>query len=105
MEIAVPGFVVHENAIIFCMHGGSVRHIVSIPQVKTSGMSIVVMPNPHSVSGCPLTAPCVIANWVTAATRVTSFGQRVLLKDSQAVCPAPGTSVNIVWTQARVKAI
>jgi hypothetical protein len=29
----------------------------------------------------------------------------VLLKDSQAVCPAPGTSVNIAWTQGRVKAI
>ena len=101
----VPGFIVHENAVIFCMHGGTVRHVVSIPPVTVSGLPIVVMPYPHSISGCPLLSPCVAANWVTAATRVTSFGKRVLLKDSQAVCPAPGTSVNIVWTQARVKAI
>ena len=101
----MPGMVVHENAVIFCQHGGSVRHIVSIPRVKVSGMPIVVRPNPHSVSGCPLTSPCVIANWITAATRVKSFGQAVLLKDSQAVCPAPGTGVQIVSTQQRVKAI
>lgn len=101
----MPGMVVHENAIIFCMHGGVVRPIISIPQVQVSGIRIVVMPNPHTVSGCPLLSPCVVANWITAATRVTSFGQRVLLQDSQAVCPAPGTSVNIVFTQARVQAI
>ena len=95
----MPGTLVHENALIFCKHGGTVRHIVSIPRVKVSGRAIVVMPNPHSVSGCPLTSPCVTANWISAATRVTSFSQRVLLKDSQAVCPAPGSSVDIVYTQ------
>jgi hypothetical protein len=47
--------------------------------------------------------PCVTAQWVTAATRLTSGGMPLLLQDSQAVCMPNGTPVNIVVTQIRVK--
>jgi hypothetical protein len=44
----------------------------------------------------------VTAMWVTAATRVTSNGQPVLLMDSQAVCAPSGTPLLTVFTQTRV---
>lgn len=100
----MSAYVLHENATILCKHGGTVRHQTTVSQVKVSGMKIVVQPNPHSVSGCPLDKPCVLANWTTAASRVKSFGQPVLYKSSQAICPAPSTGVNITATQQRVKA-
>ena len=100
----MPGMIVHENAVIFCKHAGQVKHTSSIPRVKVSGMPVVVQPIPHVVSGCPIDRKCVIANWITAATRVTAMGQFVLLKDSQAKCTASGQGVDIVSTQERVKA-
>jgi hypothetical protein len=42
---------------------------------------------------------------MTAATRVTSNGQPVLLLDSQALCAPNGTPLLIVTTQTRVTAI
>ena len=41
---------------------------------------------------------------MTAATRVTSNGQPVLLLDSQAVCVPNGTPLTIAATQTRVTA-
>lgn len=102
----MPDFILHENAVIMCKHGGQVKHVVVVPQVKVSNNAIVVQPNPHVVTGCPLppTPPCVQAIWTSAATKVTSFGQPVLLKSSKATCPAPGTGVDIITTQIRAKA-
>jgi len=46
--------------------------------------------------------PCVSAQWVTAAVRVTSNGQPLLLLASQAICAPTGTPLLIVATQTRV---
>jgi len=48
--------------------------------------------------------PCVTAQFVTAATRVTSNGQPLLLLDSQAVCVPTGTPLLITVTQTRATA-
>jgi hypothetical protein len=55
------------------------------------------MPPPTAGNG-----PCVTAQWVTGATRVTSNGQTLLLLDSQAICAPTGTPLMIVMTQTRV---
>jgi hypothetical protein len=47
----------------------------------------------------------VTAQFVTAATRVTSNGQPLLLLDSQATCVPTGTPLLVVLTQTRVTAI
>jgi hypothetical protein len=47
--------------------------------------------------------PCVTAQWVVGAARVTVGGAPVLLADSQAVCLPNGTPVTVVVTQMRVK--
>ena len=66
------------------------------------------MAAPYVVAGCALppptagNGPCVTAQWITAATRVTSNGQPLLLLDSQAICAPTGTPLVIVATQTRV---
>ena len=101
------GELLHEGAVVLCMHAGQARPTVTDQRVKVSGQKIVTQPPPYLITGCSLNplfgGPCVTAMWVTAAIRVKASGQPVLLKDSQAVCAPTGTGVNIIVTQIRVK--
>jgi len=103
----MPGFLLHQGATVLCIHGGQAQATVPNPRVKVGGQPIVMQPAPWTVAGCPFVPaapmPCVTAQWVTAAMRIKSTGQPVLLQDSQAVCAPNGTPVNIVATQVRVK--
>jgi hypothetical protein len=107
----MPGFLLHQGATVLCMHGGQAQPTVPNPRVLVSGQPIVTMPAPYMVAGCAMpppiagNGPCVLANWVTAATRVTSNGQLLLLFDSQAICVPTGTPLLIVATQTRVTAM
>lgn len=106
----MPGFLLHQGATVLCAHGGQAQPTVPSPRVKVGGQPIVTQAAPHTVAGCPFNVsgspvPCVTAQWITAAVRVRSMGQPVLLQDSQAVCAPNGTPVNIVVTQVRVKGI
>jgi hypothetical protein len=105
----MPGYLLHVNATVLCMHAGQAQATVPNPRVKVGGQPTVQQPNPWIIAGCPFTpgpspVPCVTAQWVTGATRVLSGGMPLLLQDSQAVCAPNGTGVNIVLTQVRVKA-
>jgi len=66
---------------------------------------------PYIVAGCTLppptagNGPCVTAQWITAATRITSTGQPLLLLDSQAICAPTGTPLLILATQTRATGI
>jgi len=106
----MPGFILHQGATILCAHGGQAQATSPNPRVTVSGQAIVMQPTPHTIAGCPFNlsgapSPCVTANWVTAATRVTSNGMPVLLLDSQAVCMPNGTPLSIAATQTKVSAI
>ncbi len=78
------------------------------PRVTVSGQPTVSVTSPYMVAGCTLppppaaNGPCVTAQFVTAATRITSNGQPLLLLDSQAICAPTGTPLLIVLTQPRV---
>lgn len=105
----MPGYLLHVNATVLCMHAGQAQATVPNPRVKVGGQPTVQQPNPWTIAGCPFTpgpspVPCVTAQWITGATRVLSGGMPLLLQDSQAVCAPNGTGVNIVMTQLRVKA-
>jgi len=105
----MPGYLLHQGATVLCMHAGQAQATVPNPRVKVSGNPTVQQPNPWTVAGCPFVVgntsmPCVIAQWVSAATRVRAGGMPLLLQDSQAVCTPNGTGVNVVVTQMRVKA-
>jgi len=68
------------------------------------------MTAPYVIAGCAFppppvaNGPCVTAQWITAATRVTSNGQPLLLLDSQAICTPTGTPLVVAVTQTRVTA-
>jgi hypothetical protein len=93
------------------MHAGQAQPTAPNPRVLVNGLPIVTLPTPYVVAGCTLppppaaNGPCVTAQFVTAAVRVTSNGQPVLLIDSQALCAPTGTPLLITVTQARVSGI
>jgi hypothetical protein len=107
----LPGFLLHQGATVLCMHAGQAQPTAPNPRVLVNGLPIVTLPTPYVVAGCTLppppaaNGPCVTAQFVTAAVRVTSNGQPVLLIDSQALCAPTGTPLLITVTQARVSGI
>lgn len=107
----MPGFVLHMGAVVNCVHAGLATPVGSNPRVTVSGQAIVTAANSYAVAGCTFPAmssgapPCVTAQWVTSATRVTSLGQPVLLQDSQAICAPTGTPLLISAIQPRVSAM
>jgi hypothetical protein len=106
----MPGFLLHVGAQVLCSHAGQAQPMVPNPRVMVSSQPTAQQPNPWVVAGCPFNVsgapvPCVTAQFVTAATRVTSNGQPLLLLDSQAICAPTGTPLLIVLTQTRVTAI
>jgi hypothetical protein len=105
----MPGFLLHLGALVQCAHGGQAQPTVTNPRVTVSGQPIVMNAAPYTVAGCSFppppngNGPCVTAQWVTSALRVTSNGLPVLLQDSQAICAPTGTPLVITTTQVRVK--
>lgn len=104
----MPGFLLHAGATVLCAHAGQAQPTVPNPRVTVSGMPTVAMTGPYAIAGCTFPAmssgapPCATAQWTTAATRVTSNGQPLLLIDSQATCVPTGTPLLILGTQTRV---
>jgi uncharacterized protein DUF4280 len=104
----MPGFLVHVGATVQCAHGGAAQPTAPNPRVTVSGQPIVTLAAPYVVAGCSFppppagNGPCVTAQWVSGATRVTANGQPVLLLDSQAICAPTGTPLLIVTAQTRV---
>jgi hypothetical protein len=104
----MPGTLLHAGATVMCMHGGQAQPMVPNPRVTVGGQPIVTQSTTYTIAGCPFvppggTGPCVTAQWITGAVRVTAGGVPVLLKDSQATCVPTGTGLNIVVTQIRVQ--
>ena len=107
----MPGFLLHVGATVVCAHGGQAQPTAPNPRVMVGGMPAVTLTTPYVVAGCPLlpppagNGPCVTGRWITAATRVTSYGQPLLVADSQAVCAPTGTPLLILAMQTRVSAV
>jgi len=95
-----------------CSHAGTAQPTAVVPTVTVGGQPIVVATAQYSVAGCTMppplagNGPCVTATFIppTAATRVTSNGQPVLLNTSQSVCVPTGTPLLIMNTQKKVTA-
>lgn len=103
----MPGFLLHQGAVVMCMHGGQAQPTVPNPRVRVSGQPVTTQPVPYVVAGCPFVppaaGPCVTAQWVVGALRVRAGGMPILLQDSVAVCAPTGTGVSVLVTQMRVK--
>jgi len=105
----VPGFVLQVGATVMCAHGGQAQPTVPNPRVLLSGAPSVTMAAPWVVAGCPFVppspGPCVTAQWIVAATRVTSNGQPLLVMSGQAICMPTGAPLLPIVAQTRVSAI
>ena len=103
----MPGPLLHLGATVLCAHGGQAQPTVPNPRVLVSGQPTVTMAAPYVVAGCPFNVsggpvPCITAQWIVAATRVTSNGQPLVLMDSQAICAPNGTPLLPLVAQTRV---
>jgi hypothetical protein len=102
----MPGFLLHFGASVLCSHGGQAQPTAVNPRVTLFGNPIVTLSSPYVVAACALPpnagGPCATAQFVMAATRITSNGQPVLLVDSQAICTPTGTPLMPPITQTRV---
>lgn len=106
----MPGFLLHLGATVTCAHAGQAQPTAPNPRVVVSGQPTTTLITPYVIAGCVFNVsgapvPCVTAQFVTAATRVTSNGQPLLLLDSQAICAPNGTPLLILATQVRATAI
>jgi len=106
----MPGFLLHFGATVLCAHAGQAQPTVVNSRVLVTGQPTVTIAGPYTIAGCAMpppiagNGPCVTAQFVTAATRLTSNGQPLLLLDSQAICVPTGTPLMIVVTQTRATA-
>lgn len=106
----MPGFLLHVGATVLCSHGGQAQATVPNPRVTVSGQPTVTLSAPWVVAGCTFppppgaNGPCVSAQFITGATRVTSNGQPLLCFDSQGLCAPTATPLLIVASQMRVTA-
>jgi hypothetical protein len=103
----MPGPLLHLGATVLCSHGGQAMPTSPNPRVLVSGQPVSTMPMPYTVAGCAFVppggnGPCVLAQWVTGATRVLVGGQPAVLLDSQAICTPTGTPLLPVAAQTRV---
>ena len=102
----MPGPLLHLGATVLCAHGGQAQPTLPNPRVLVSGQPTVTMAAPYVVAGCPFVpvapSPCITAQWIVAATRVTSNGQPLVLMDSQAICAPNGTPLLPLVAQTRV---
>jgi len=106
----MPGFLLHVGATVMCAHGGQAQPTAPNARVLVSGQPTVAITAPYVVAGCAFAppagnGPCVSAQYVTSALRITSLGQPLLLLDSQAVCAPTGTPLVTVMAQPRVTGI
>jgi len=104
----MPGFVLHQGAVVMCMHGGTAMATAAQPRVRVSGMPVSVTPLPWTVAGCPLASvpspPCVTGQWLVGALRVRALGMPLVISTGTATCVPTGTGLIAVSQQPRVLA-
>jgi len=103
----MPGPILHLGATVMCSHGGQALPTAPSPRVTVSGMPIATIAAPYTIAGCAFAppagnGPCVTAQWVVGAVRVTSEGQLAVVMTGVAVCMPTGTPLLPMSAQTRV---
>jgi len=105
----MPGSLLDAASAVMCAHGGSAQPAAPHVRVRVNGAPIATAPGPWVVAGCALPprdgGPCLVAQFTTAATRVTAGGQPVLLTDSLAIAAPTGAPLIVAWAQNRVRGV
>jgi hypothetical protein len=103
----MPGPILHVGAVVLCSHGGQAQPTVPSARVLVMGMPITTIAAPYVVAGCAFVppvgnGPCVTAQWVVGAVRVTSEGQPVVIMAGMATCVPTATPLIPASAQTRV---
>lgn len=105
----MAGLLLDTAAAVMCAHGGSAHPVTPNARVRVNGAPIATSSGTWVVAGCALPAqqggPCLIAQFATAATRITASGQPVLLADSLAVAAPTGAPLIVASAQNRVRGV
>lgn len=108
----MAGFLLHTDATVQCAHTGAAQPTASSPRVKVGNQAVVTQPTSYTVSpDCKAprptagNGPCVMASWISAATRVKADGRPVLLDSGAATCVPTGTGLTVIATQKRVRGV
>lgn len=105
----MPGPLLDTAAAVMCAHGGRAHPAAQGARVRVNGAPIATSPGPWMVAGCALPpqegGPCLTAQFTTAATRITSGGQPVLLTDSLAAASPTGAPLIVASSQNRVRGV
>jgi hypothetical protein len=78
------------------------------PRVKVGGNATVLKNVPYKITGCGNAngnSPCLTATWTTAATKVKSMGQPLVLMDSNSTSVPNVAALKQLSSQTRVKAV
>ncbi|HEX3941640.1 MAG TPA: hypothetical protein VHX11_09180 [Acidobacteriaceae bacterium] len=104
----MPGFLLHQGAVVMCLHGGQALPTVPNASVTVMGMPTATISDPWMVAGCPGVPPpippCVTGQWVLGTTRVTSLGQPLVVQTGAAITVPGGATLLPVSMQTRVTA-
>ena len=105
----MPSPLLDAAAVVMCAHGGLAHPAGPNARVRVGGAPIATLAGPWPIAGCPLPpdagGPCLLAQFSTAASRVTSGGQPVLLTDSFAFAAPTGARLTVASAQNRVRGI
>jgi hypothetical protein len=105
----MPGFLLHQGAVVMCLHGGQAMPIAPNPSVTLMGMPSATLTVPWVVAGCPgippAVPPCVTGQWLMGTMRVTSFGQPLVVQSGIAITAPGGATLMPVSMQTRVTAM
>lgn len=105
----MPAPILHMGATVLCSHAGQAVPTVPSPVVTVSGMPVATIAAPYVVAGCAFVppggnGPCVTAQWVVGAVRVSSQGQPLAIMTGTATCVPTGTPLLPVVAQTRAVA-
>jgi hypothetical protein len=106
----MPGPVVTVASTAMCPHAGVVTIISSDARVMAGGAPVATIADQFMVAGCSFAPvvpmPCVIVQWIVAATRVLVNGTPPVLQTGVGLCIAATGAPNgppiVVLAQPRV---
>lgn len=102
----MPSPLLHVGATVQCMHAGTAQPAVPNPSVLLNGQPTVTLSSPYVIAGCAFPpasgGPCVTAQWVLGAIRVTSNGTPLLIQGGVAICTPTATPLLVTVVQTRV---
>ena len=98
--------VLHVGTGVICAHGGSASPTTSFERVKVGGQPVLTVTSSFLIADCAgdpsaPTSRCVVATFLTGASRVLAGGAPVALQHNASVCEPTGTPLTVTFVQSR----